>query len=106
MGSRNTEFDVKELRDQAIGNVKHGENITEYTLSNSKRVRVIHNGAAVNFLNPSLPTEVFDLVFSEAFLCIMLILKRNDKYPSGRVHEVHENFQNEISRDWLRSVNS
>ena len=106
VGSKNTEFDIKELKSQAIRVETYGTSIKEYHLNNSKRIRVIHDGAAVNFLNPSLPIEVFDLVFSEIFISIMLLLKRREQYESRQIHEIHENFQSEISRDWLRLVNS
>jgi adenosylhomocysteinase len=106
VGSKNTEFDIAEIERQAISRMNYGKHIEEFTLSNSKRVRVIHGGAAVNFLNPSLPTEVFDLVFSEAFIAIMLLLKRHNAFPPGNVYEISETFQNEISKDWLRTVNS
>lgn len=106
VGSKNTEFDIAELERQAISFQNYGRHIKEYTLSNSKRVRVINDGTAVNFVNPSLPTEIFDLVFSEAFICLMLILKRGDQYPAGGLYEISETFQNEISKDWLRTVDS
>jgi adenosylhomocysteinase len=75
-------------------------------MPNSKSVIVAKDGAAVNFMLPSIPNEILDLVFSEILLCSMLLLKRRDKYPPGTIHTSPDNFLNEVSRDWLRFVNS
>ncbi|MBB3190968.1 adenosylhomocysteinase [Halomonas cerina] len=106
VGSKDTEFDVSEVRDQALGVVPLGDALEEYKLPHSRSVVVAKNGAAVNFILPSIPNEILDLVFSEILLCSMLLLKRRDKYVPGFVHESPYSFLNEVSRDWLRFVNS
>lgn len=66
---------------------------------------VIKDGTAVNFLLPSLPVEVLDLVFAEILICVMLLLKRQPQYPPGVVYDAADTFLNSISKDWLRFVN-
>ncbi|ABC33022.1 S-adenosylhomocysteine hydrolase [Hahella chejuensis KCTC 2396] len=107
VGSKDTEFDIKEVKAHCIEEKDVGEELKGYVLPNSKRVLVAKQGAAVNFILPSMPVEILDLVFSEILICIMLILtsKTKGKYPPGIIHELHLNYLNEISKDWLRLVN-
>lgn len=105
VGSKDTEFDIATLKEQAVRNYAIGPNIVKYKLANSKSIAVIRDGTAVNFLLPSLPIEVLDLVFSEILICMMLLLKRQPDYPPGVVYETAATFLNSISKDWLRFVN-
>lgn len=105
VGSKDTEFDVKSLKEQAMSVEKSGQHLETYCISNSKNIILARGGTAVNFLLPSLPTEVLDLVFSEILLCLMLLLKVRPEYPPGIVYESASTFKNEIAKDWLRSVN-
>lgn len=105
VGSKDTEFAIAALKEQAIAAQKHGQHLVSYKLSNSKRIVVVRDGTAVNFLLPSMPTEILDLVFSEILICAMLILKRQSDYPPGRLYQTAPTFLNSIAKDWLRSVN-
>jgi adenosylhomocysteinase len=105
VGSKDTEFDIATVKEQAVKVEQIGEHIVKYKLSNSKNIMVVKDGTAVNFLLPSLPVEVLDLVFSEIFICLMLLLKRQPRYTPGVLYESADTFLNEISKDWLRSVN-
>ena len=76
VGSKNTEFAVKEIEDQAIDKKEIGKRseqdkpyLVEYSLSNDRHIIVVKEGTAVNFILPSLSVEVLDLVFSEILLC-------------------------------------
>src|SRR6476469_4752053 len=53
--SRDTEFDIKTLQEQAVSSQKLGSHLVEYSLSNSHVIRVMQDGTAVNFILPSLP---------------------------------------------------
>jgi adenosylhomocysteinase len=106
VGSRDSEFDVRSLKDQAVANDKLSEHLTEYRLSNSRAIRVIKDGTAINFLLGSLPSEVVDLVFAEIVLCAMLILTKQADYPAGVIYTAREEGLDKISLEWLRHVNN
>jgi adenosylhomocysteinase len=106
VGSKDTEFDIAQLKEQALATTAIGPHIFKYRLSNSKNIMVVRDGTAVNFLMPSLPVEILDLVFSEILLCVMLLLKRQPIYPPGELWAAPETFLNSISEDWLRIVNA
>jgi len=50
VGSKDTEFDVKSLKEQASDEEKLGPYIHEYNLQNSRSIRVIKEGTAINFI--------------------------------------------------------
>jgi adenosylhomocysteinase len=104
-GSKDTEFEIAELKAQALRTDKPGDHVITYDLSNSKRIVVIRDGTAVNFLLPSMPAEILDLVFAEILICGMLLLKRNPDYPPGVLYQTAPTFLNSISKDWLRCIN-
>jgi len=106
VGSKDTEFDVATLKEQAVAADRISDHIVKYRLSNSKNIMLVKDGTAVNFILPSLPVEVLDLVFSEIFICLMLLLKRQPRYTPGVLYESADTFLNEIAKDWLRSVNA
>lgn len=107
-GSKDTEFALSDIKDQAISSKEIGPNLMEYTLSNDTHIIVVKEGTAVNFLLPSLSVEVLDLVFSEILLCVLQLLK-NHEQDVIKLHEINtirdENL-NAISKDWLRIVNN
>jgi adenosylhomocysteinase len=76
-----------------------------YRIPNGRDILVARDGTAVNFMLSTMPVEVLDLVFTEIFLCLMLLLKSRREYEPGVVHRAPENFLNETSKDWLRFVN-
>ncbi len=106
VGSKDTEFDMTELRRQAVLREELGPHVVKYKLANSKNVMVVQNGTAVNFLLPSLPIEILDLVFSEIIVCMMHLLKKAKEYPAGhRLYSVPESNMSAVSKSWLRFVN-
>jgi adenosylhomocysteinase len=105
VGSKDTEFDISTLKEQALRAEPIGCHVIKYSLPNSKQIMVVRDGTAVNFLLPSLPVEILDLVFAEMFICLMLLLKRQPMYPPGVLYNAADTFLNEISKDWLRFVN-
>jgi len=105
VGSKDTEFDIKTLREQALAEQIIGPAIKKYNLPNDKAIFVVKDGTAVNFLLPSLPVEILDLVFSEILVCIVLLLKRQEKYPPGILHNLADANLSAIAKDWLRFVN-
>jgi adenosylhomocysteinase len=106
VGSRDTEFDIATLKEQSWKSETISPDIQRFTLPNSRNILVVRDGTAVNFLLPSLPVEVLDLVFAEVFLCMMLLLKKQKQYPPGELYQAPDTYLNEISNDWLRNVNS
>ncbi len=105
-GSKNTEFDMEGLEEQALNRHVLSKHITKYCLANGKNIMVVRDGTAVNFLLPSLPVEILDLVFSEIVVCLVLLLKKSSEYPSGqRVYEAAPGNLSGIAKDWLRFVN-
>ena len=107
VGSKDTEFDVKELKAQAKSASKIGKNLVKYKLSNSNEVIVAKEGTAVNFLLPSIPSEVLDIVFSEILVCMFKLLRHaeEDKFPLHTIHTSTQINRNSISKDWLRYTN-
>lgn len=105
VGSRDTEFDIESMREQALECEACGSHITHFRLPNSKSVYVVREGTAVNFILPGQPEEIMDLVFSEIFISTMLLLKNAEAYDVGEVHALPNSNLNEISKDWLRFVN-
>jgi len=103
VGSKNTEFDIEKLEEQAIHKDSIGDDLTKYGFLYSKSIIVVKNGTAVNFLHSGLPTEILDLVYSEILLCALQLLTR-DTAP-GEVFVAPESFLNSIALQWLRHVN-
>ena len=92
VGSKESEFDVRSVKEQALSQHKLSDHLVEYRLSNSRAIRVIKDGTALNFILPSLPVEILDLIFSEIFLSMMLIVRRPQEYPPGHLHTVRGAF--------------
>jgi adenosylhomocysteinase len=104
VGSKDTEFDVASLQMQASESSALLPEMTRYQLSDLKRVVVLANGTAVNFLLPSLPVEILDLVFAEMLVCGLTLLKRQPDYTPGQLYDSQDKVE-PIAHDWLRSVN-
>jgi len=104
-GSRDSEFDIKTLKEQANREKPFGAQLVEYRLPHSRHVIVAKSGTAVNFILPSLPIELLDLVFSEILLCALLLLKDNE-HKMKVVNVSPDNFLDEVALDWLRFVNT
>ena len=106
VGSKDSEFDIKTLSEQANRTKAFGPYLTEYRLPHSRHVIVAKQGAAVNFILPSLPIEILDLVFSEILLCALLLLKKDEDKNKMVVNVSPDNFLDEVALDWLRFVNT
>jgi adenosylhomocysteinase len=106
-GSKDTEFDVAGLREQAVRREAIGDHLERFSLSNNKRIVVATAGTAVNFALPSLPEEILDLVFAEILVATLQLLKQEEgeSYPPGYLHESDDSTLNKVSNDWLRSIN-
>ncbi|MCK5708063.1 MAG: hypothetical protein KAI43_10455 [Candidatus Aureabacteria bacterium] len=109
VGSKDTEFDVVSIKQNAIKkpeklNINDSNySLTRYSLPNSKHVIVAQEGTAVNFILPSLPVEILDLVFSEILYNLLELLQ--DRLEPGVVNETELEPLNNISKAWLRLVN-
>jgi adenosylhomocysteinase len=108
VGSKNTEFDIETLEEQQIRRETLNSHLERFTTQKSKSIIVANNGTAVNFILPSLPVEILDIVFAEIFLCSILLLKQDrtrPEYPPGELHVIPGTYLNEIAKDWVRNVN-
>jgi adenosylhomocysteinase len=105
VGSKNNEFEIEELKELATKEKKLGKNLVEYTLPTKNIVIVAKDGTAINFLLPSIPTEILDIVFSEIVLAGLLLLKNPNDFSIGTVHQIKEIYLSQIAKDWLRFVN-
>lgn len=106
VGSKDSEFDIKNLKEQSIREKEFGPNLMEYRLPHSKHVIVAKHGTAVNFILPSLPVEILDLVFSEIILCSLLLIKKDKEIERGVVNVSPDVFLDRVALDWLRFVNT
>jgi adenosylhomocysteinase len=107
VGSRDTEFDVMGLRDQAVSVIQIGEHLERFALQNTKQIVLANRGAAVNFTLPSLPVEILDLVFAEILVGVLRLLhdQAEERLPPGFLHESEETTLSHIAKDWLRDIN-
>lgn len=103
VGSKTTEFDVDAIAKHALSVQPIKDNLVRYELPNSKFIVVAKGGAAVNFLLPSTPKEVLDLVFSEIVKCYIKLL--SDTFEGGIIYELEDNELSEISKRWLIPMN-
>jgi len=101
-GSKANEYDMAGLSSASINTVHVSKMITEYTLASKRRIRVLRNGAAVNFLLGSCPDQTMDLVFCEtAEGCKRLVENNLEKHV---IHEVGNVARQRIAREWLELV--
>jgi adenosylhomocysteinase len=105
VGSKDTEFDIRGLEELAISCDKIGLHIVKYTLPSSKNVMVVKGGAAVNFILPSLPVEILDLVFAEIVMASIRLIKTPELFSLGKVNAVPDRDLSNISQEWLKYVN-
>lgn len=119
VGSKDTEFDIRCLKKQAIRECQIGDVLKQYKLHNQKNVIVAKDGTAVNFILPSIPVEVLDLVFSEILSCIIAVIENKEGFlprkstglpgstlsEISKVHDLPDEVLNKISKAWLRFIN-
>lgn len=106
IGSQDNEFDMIGLKELAVKSGKlMAPHVKKYKLPNDDNVVVIKDGTAVNFLHPSIPVEVLDLVFAEILLAGIFLIKTPGNYVPGEVHSVPEKSLSYIAKDWLRFAN-
>lgn len=111
VGSKDTEFDIAAIKEEA-GEQKEEicQDFVRYKLLNDHYVNVLRDGTAINFLLPSLPVEVLDLVFAEMLQYLLELLEsppmRGRVYPRGAERRpgtwAH---LNPISKKWASYVN-
>ncbi|VTS70083.1 NAD(P)-dependent oxidoreductase [Streptococcus australis] len=106
-GSKNTEFDIDSLIEETVEKpFKINKHMLKYKLDVAKDILVLNNGTAVNFILPTLPTELLDIVFAEIVVCACKLLKHDrDKYPVGVIHSSGKDSRGEIAKDWLSLSN-
>ena len=105
VGSKDSEFDIKPLRNHATEKEDLGEHLRRYKLSNGNEVVVVRDGTAVNFILESTPAEVMDLVFAEMIICLLLLLEKPAHYAPGVIHQAPAEKVDDIAREWLKDVN-
>jgi adenosylhomocysteinase len=105
VGSKNNEYEIEKLVEVAEDCEEIGTQIKRYTLPNKDKVNVVKDGTAVNFMLPSIPIEILDIVFSEIVLAGILLLKKPDTFPLHTVNCLEERYWDYISKDWLRFNN-
>lgn len=112
VGSRASEFDIAAMERASSSKRDLGEYLTEYSVM-SKPVIVANHGTAVNFILPSIPVEVLDLVFAEMLQCALCLLKApTESSPcaptglaAGRIHILPSVALDRIAKSWNRRVN-
>ena len=105
VGSKDTEFDVAELRQLATADYTINQHLTKYDLPNGRKIFLVKDGTAVNFIQPSLPKEVLDSVFAEILVCAWHLMTDVKSCRPGRVLTAPDHFLNEIAKNWLKFVN-
>lgn len=98
-GSKVQEIDVENLRINAVRERVVSEYITEFLLINGKKVYVLRDGAAVNFVLGSCPDHTMDIVFAEIAASMQLILLGD--VVNGIINEVDDEKRAEIAEKWL-----
>ncbi|HEM3633238.1 TPA: hypothetical protein U1C38_001066 [Streptococcus suis] len=106
-GSKNTEFDVTGLAEESVGKPSEiSKYMLKYSIDAARDILILNNGTAVNFILPTLPTELLDIVFAEIVICACKILKHDrGKYSIGEIHSSGESSRNEVAKDWLTLSN-
>lgn len=105
VGSKDTEFDISSLRQRAEKCETIGRYLEKFILPNRRSIVVVKGGAAVNFILPSLPEELLDLIFSEMTLCGIRILRDANPTGVGVVNRSDSAILNGIARRWLEFIN-
>ncbi|MCI0565493.1 MAG: adenosylhomocysteinase, partial [Nitrososphaera sp.] len=95
VGSKDVEFDIAAVRHQSHGEEKLSERLVRYKLGD-KHVIVANNGTAVNFLLPSIPREVMDLVFAEILELTLSALRM--ELPKGMLQQSTPSLLNKIAK--------
>ena len=96
-GSRANEFAVRELETRSISQ-SASRYSTTYTLQSGKRIHLLNQGKAVNFLKSGTPEEIMDLVFAELFKCMEYVLGGSPK--TNCVTELERHLQAELAFAW------
>lgn len=99
-GSKLQEIDVSSIKKMAKSVRRLSDLLVEYEMPSGKRVYVLRDGAAVNFLLGSCPDQTMDLVFAEIVQACQSIME--DNLEKGMIHEVSNEKRQEIASDWLR----
>ncbi len=74
--------------------------IVEYHMPSNKRLFIVREGAAINFLLGSCPDQTMDVVFAEIVEGCKALTRGN--LQPGTIHEVNIEALREIASAWLR----
>lgn len=99
-GSKLQEIDVAGLQKLAISTRRVSDMIVEYQMPSKKRVFVVRDGAAINFILGSCPDQTMDVVFAEIVEGYKALI--GGKLLPGKIHEVGNEARQEIASAWLR----
>lgn len=99
-GSRKQEIVLAELRSRAEAVRQLERAVTEYQLSDCRRILIANGGKAVNFMKDGTPEEVMDLVFAEIADGIAWLAEQ--QRPLGKLLELPDERRRDIADLWLR----
>ena len=98
-GSKANEIDIKGIRKRAKESDHLSSQLTSYTMPSGKKVLVMRNAEAVNFLIGSCPDETMDLVFAEQLEgCKRLV---ENSLCLHVLNEVPDSVRQRIAKAWL-----
>jgi|GEM_PF-3279976 adenosylhomocysteinase len=98
-GSKANEINMDGLRNHAKGSKDLSSMLTRYTMEFGKKVLIMRDGAAINFLIGSCPDATMDLVFAELAEGCTAIVK-ND-LALHTLNEVSNAVRQCIAKSWL-----
>jgi adenosylhomocysteinase len=103
-GGLDTEIDVPALEALALEALAARRHITEYRLSDGRRLHLLCEGRLVNLAGgDGHPVEIMDLSFSVQALAIYHLARHRGEFPSG-VHELPPEIDREIARIKLETL--
>ena len=103
-GHFNVEVSVKDLEEIAIRKREVRPNVTEYVLSNGKRLYLLAEGRLVNLVAAEgHPSEVMDLSFSDQFMALKYIVENEGKLKPA-VYRLPRELDEEVARLKLKTM--
>lgn len=98
-GSKANEIDIAGISNNARGQEDLSPMLTCYTMASNKKVHIMRDGAAINFLIGSCPDETMDLVFAELSEGCKTIVE--DDLELYTLNEVSQSVRQRIAKSWL-----
>ena len=103
-GHYDHEFDLSALREMAVGTREVRENVTEYEMSDGRRLHVLARGRLVNIAaGDGHPVEIMDLTFAVQALAAHHLTKNAAGMPPG-LHPVPPEIDEYVARAKLASL--